>query len=100
MPKLPDYEERTADIAQEGSELDQRLIEEVSSIIRSGLKASAQVIINLTTFEGKDSVDVQSANVRFNAAKHHLKLGGMEVDRTEHSGKVEGIQIYLPEVSK
>lgn len=79
MPKLPDYDERSAHIAQVCADLDRKMIEEVSSVIRESLKESAKELVNLTKSDDE--------SIRLQAVKHHLKLGGLEVDRTEVNNK-------------
>lgn len=79
MPKHPDYEERSALLEQEDAIEEKASIREVTSIIRHTLKESVKELINLTR-SGDESI-------RLNAVKHHLKLAGLEVEKSEVNNK-------------
>lgn len=79
MPKLPEYEERSALLEQEDALEEKASIREVTSIIRHSLKESVKELINLTR-SGDESI-------RLNAVKHHLKLAGLEVEKSEVNNK-------------
>jgi len=79
VPKHPDYEERSALLEQEDAIEEKASIREVTSIIRHTLKESVKELINLTR-SGDESI-------RLNAVKHHLKLAGLEVEKSEVNNK-------------
>lgn len=86
--KLSDFEERNAMLAQTVMrQMEEARIEAVDKLSKS-LANSAEELISLTKFSAEEAVEAQSANVRLSAIKHHLKLAGLEVERSEvsHTG--------------
>lgn len=88
--KLPDFEERNAILAQAVMrQMEEARINAVDKLSKQ-LADSAQTLINLTNFEGKDAVAAASANVRLKAINLHMELAGLKIDRQEvnHTGSL------------
>lgn len=79
VPKLPDYEERTAALAKQCEENERKTLAEVSSVLLAALKASAEELVNLTASSDE--------SIRLQAVKHHLKLAGLEIEKSEVNNK-------------
>lgn len=88
MNRLPDYQERS-ELVKEICENDVALKQAREEIFKD-LVNSVKKLIGHT-----ESAD---ASISLKAVIEHLKIAGLYVEKHEHSGKIEGVQIYLPEV--
>lgn len=79
MNRSPDYEERSEKIAKECE--NDIALKAARKLIYEHLINSTKGLIDLT--------DNEDAALRLQAIKHHLKIGGLEVERSEASHKVE-----------
>lgn len=80
MKRLPDYPEKvelSKTLALEGNAA---RIADTQELISQHLKESAQGLIELT--------NIEDPTIRLQAIKHHLKLGGLEVEKHQHEGNL------------
>lgn len=77
-----DYEERSALVAAEIDEIERKSRLDVRRLISGSLIGASQTLIDIMNSSSEEAR-------RESSAKHLLKLGGLEIERVEHDGKVK-----------
>lgn len=77
----PNYNERSTLVQQIVNESESDLVKEAQKALLGDLLESIKLL--------KDMRFSEDESVSLNAIKHHLKLAGLEKERTEHSGNVQ-----------
>ncbi len=63
-------------------------VESANNVIRLNLEKAAQNLVSTLT-NCADPEEVPVLKLKLDAAKHLLKLGGLEIKKVEHSGQVD-----------
>lgn len=96
LKKNPNYEEDSRRIAEEAKAMWRKATAEAGEIISHNLAKSANTLAELLQANSSPE-EVPALKLKADIAKHFLKLGGLEVDKHQHSNDPENpIQIFLP----
>lgn len=84
-----DYEKRSEKLAKEAEESLNRACAKATQTISKAADEAAQILVSLASTGTADD------SVRLAAAKHILKITGMERERVEHTGSVSFIPVQF-----
>lgn len=86
--KNPNYEEDSKELAALEQQAREKEYEEASKIISRNLTRAAQKVSSLVDCGPLEESEARGVQIEFKAAAHLLRLGGMEVEKIEHKGKI------------